>query len=66
MFARVGNFQLFRYLSEVKSEIQKVSWPSREQTIQQTILVIIASLVVSIFIGALDFGFEQLIKILVK
>lgn len=43
------------FLKEVKEELNKVTWPSREQTIRYTVLVIVVALVVGIFLGALDY-----------
>lgn len=42
------------FLKEVKEELDKVAWPTREQTIRYTILVIIVSVVVGVFLGGLD------------
>lgn len=46
---------LFVFLKEVKEELGKVTWPSREQTIRYTILVIIVAVAVGIFLGGLDY-----------
>lgn len=43
------------FLKEVKEELNKVAWPSREQTIRYTILVIIVALVVGALLGGLDY-----------
>ena len=43
------------FLKEVKEELVKVAWPSREQTIRYTTLVIIVAVVVGVFLGALDY-----------
>ena len=43
------------FLNEVKEELSKVAWPSREQTIRYTILVIIIAVVVGAFLGGLDY-----------
>lgn len=43
------------FLKEVKEELNKVAWPTREQTIRYTILVIIVTLVVGAFLGGLDY-----------
>lgn len=51
-----------KFLREAYSEMQKVSWPTREQTIQYTTLVVIISLSVALFLGALDYGFGWMIK----
>ncbi|MBI2019514.1 preprotein translocase subunit SecE [Candidatus Daviesbacteria bacterium] len=46
---------LFSFLKEVKEELAKVAWPSREQTIRYTILVIIVAGAVGLFLGGLDY-----------
>lgn len=43
------------FLKEVREEINKVVWPSREQTIRYTALVIIIAVVTGLFLGGLDF-----------
>lgn len=48
------------YFRSAKSEMFKVSWPSREQTIRYSSLVIGLSLVVAAFFSALDYGFTLL------
>jgi preprotein translocase subunit SecE len=50
-----------KYLSEVSEEVKKVTWPSRQQTIDMTILVVGVSLIIGIYIGALDFIFQELL-----
>lgn len=56
------NFVLVRYLREVWSEIQKVTWPTRSQTIKLTIIVLAVSAAISAYAFALDLGFQFLIK----
>lgn len=46
---------IFGFLIEVKKELEKVAWPSREQTIRYTVLVIIVAAVVGLFLGGLDY-----------
>lgn len=53
-------FNPIKYFRQVKEELTKVTWPTRQQTIQKTALVIGTSLVVGIYIGALDFIFTTL------
>lgn len=51
--------KLVTFLHDVKIELSRVNWLTRKQTIQYTVAVIAASLVVAVFLGALDgvFGF---------
>ncbi len=57
---------IVRYFSEVTTELQKVSWPSKEATIQMTILVITVSTLVALYLGGLDYLFTQLMGLLIK
>ncbi len=50
------------FLKEAKSELLKVNWPSKNQIINYTILVIGISIAGAIFLGSLDFGFSYLLK----
>ena len=52
------------FLEEAWSELKKVSWPTRVQTRNLTILVIVVSFVVGLYITALDFVFSQAIQFL--
>ena len=50
-----------RYFDEVWSELRKVSWPTREQVRNLTVLVFAISLVVGIYITILDTIFQNVI-----
>ena len=54
------NFNLLTYLQEVKLELGKVTWPSKQLTINMTLVVIIVSILVAIYLGVLDFVFARL------
>jgi preprotein translocase subunit SecE len=53
-----------RYLAESWSELKKVTWPTREQTRNLTVLVFVISSIVGIFIAAWDILFLGVIKFL--
>ncbi len=54
-----------KFLREVKDELSKVTWPTREETIRLTGLVIVVTLIVSLFVGSLDFTFTKLTEFLI-
>ena len=47
-------FNLKNFFTEVKEELEKVSWPTREQTIKTTAVVLIAVVIVTIYLGVAD------------
>ena len=52
-----------RYLNEVLSELRKVSWPTRDQVRNLTVLVFAISFVVGIYITVLDQLFRGVITV---
>lgn len=43
-----------KYLSEVNSEMQKVSWPKRHELISNTVITLVFALLLSLFIYLAD------------
>ena len=54
-----------QFLREARTELSKVNWPSRQQTINYTLTVIGISLALALFLGGLDFIFETLLKVFI-
>lgn len=54
------------FLREVKSEMEKVVWPTRNQAIQLTVMVVAVSILVGAYIGGLDFIFTNVLNSIVK
>jgi preprotein translocase subunit SecE len=48
------------YFRETAGELRKVKWPTRDQVRNLTIVVLVVTLGMSVILGALDFGFEQM------
>lgn len=57
---------LGRYLREMKSELKKVAWPTRKQTINNTGVVILCVIIVGAFVWIFDGIASQLIGALLK
>ena len=60
------NFNPFTYLREVRDELGKVSWPSRQQATNLTLVVIGGSLLVGLYVGGLDYLFTTLLGLILK
>lgn len=54
--------KLATYLKEVRLEIKKVNWPTRQETIRYTLIVIGVSAVVAIYLGGLDVLFTTILN----
>ncbi|HEU4920505.1 MAG TPA: preprotein translocase subunit SecE [Candidatus Limnocylindrales bacterium] len=55
-----------RFIDEAWSELKKVSWPTREQVRNLTVLVIAVSFTVGLYITVLDAAFQGLVGLLVQ
>lgn len=49
----------FRMFGEVVSELRRVTWPSRQETMRLTLMVIAVSGAVGLFLGGIDIGFAR-------
>jgi preprotein translocase subunit SecE len=60
MFQRIKQFLL-----DVRQEFKKITWPTREQTIKQTGVVLFLTALTSVFLGIIDYGLSELVKIVI-
>ncbi len=61
MLAKINN-----YIKESIEEMKKVTWPTKKETYNYTLLVIGISLGVAAFLGALDYIFTLGLELLIK
>ncbi|MFH1509611.1 MAG: preprotein translocase subunit SecE [Candidatus Nealsonbacteria bacterium] len=54
--------KIISYFKEVKLEMKKVNWPSRQETTKYTLIVIGVALVVAFYLGSLDLLFSFLLN----
>ncbi len=54
------------FLKEVKIELGKVSWSSREELIGSTFVVIVITGILAMFIGAVDVFLSKILSVLFK
>jgi preprotein translocase subunit SecE len=59
MFEKIKQF-----LKDVRFELTKVTWTSREELIYSTIMVAVVSLILAVFIGAVDLVLSNLASLL--
>jgi preprotein translocase subunit SecE len=57
-----GRFERMRlFLSEVRNELKRVTWPSSKEVYATTIVVILVSLFFGIYLALADFGFNSVV-----
>ncbi len=52
-----------QFFREVRIELKKVTWPTRKQTINSTVVIIIFVFIIAAFLGLVDFGLSKLVQI---
>lgn len=57
---------IFKFVQEVRTELMKVTWPTRAETIRLTLIVLGISAGVGIYLGGLDLLFTQMLKLLIS
>lgn len=57
--ANIGNF-----FKDIKLEMGKVSWPTKDELIGSTVIVLVSLALLSIFIGICDAGLSALVNII--
>jgi preprotein translocase subunit SecE len=54
------------YLRDTRGELRKVSWPTRKQATNLTLIVLAVTVAMAIFLGAVDLLFATLISFIVS
>jgi len=60
-----NNF-LARYFSGVWNELKKVSWPTRQEVLNHTVIVVISATIAVAVTGLVDLGLSKLIQYFVE
>jgi preprotein translocase subunit SecE len=51
----------FTFFTDIIGELKKVVWPTRQETLRLSLIVIGLCLIVGIFLGLVDYGFSELV-----
>lgn len=65
---RTGNpfLLIAHFVRDVRSELRKVNWPTQRETVNLSIVVIALSVAMGLFLGGVDFIFQELFRILIE
>jgi preprotein translocase subunit SecE len=58
--------RVVRYLREVRTEMDKVTWPQKKEIIGSTLVVIVSVFLVSFFLGLVDLGLGKLVGLILR
>jgi preprotein translocase subunit SecE len=58
--------KIVSFLKEARAELKKVSWPTKDELIGSTIVVVITALLLAIFIGICDYFLSRFIGSLIR
>lgn len=58
--------KIVNYFKNVKTELTKVTWPTRKEAMRLTVVVIAISLIFAALIGALDMLFSYLVRLVIE
>lgn len=56
--------RLTNYVKESLSEFSKVTWPTKNQAVKLTAIVLVFCLIMAVLLGAVDLGFTKLYELL--
>ncbi|OGP16044.1 MAG: preprotein translocase subunit SecE [Deltaproteobacteria bacterium GWC2_55_46] len=54
------------FFNESKQELKKVTWPTKQQTVTSTWVVLAVTFVLAIFLGLVDLVFSKLVGLILK
>lgn len=57
---------IVRFFRETTGELRKVSWPTRQEALNLTLVVLVVTASTSLFLGSLDFLFTRLFRLLIS
>ncbi|MFZ5915840.1 MAG: preprotein translocase subunit SecE [Chloroflexota bacterium] len=56
---------IVRYFKDTRAELRKVSWPSREEAVNLTVIVVAVTAAMAVFLGTVDFLFTKLFELII-
>jgi preprotein translocase subunit SecE len=58
--------KIAKFINEVKLELKKVSWSTRRELINSTVVVIMSVIILAIFIGICDLAWSNIINFVLR
>ncbi len=58
--------KVIQFIRESRAELKKVVWPTKEDVFSSIKVVLISTIIIAVILGALDLGFSELFRIVMK
>jgi preprotein translocase subunit SecE len=53
------------FIGQTREELQKVTWPTRKEVVRLTMIVILSSVIVGLYLGGVDYIFTRLLGLII-
>jgi preprotein translocase subunit SecE len=54
--------KVIEFLKDTRTEMTKVAWPTKHEVIGSTIVTVVVSVIMSIFVGIVDYGLDKVVR----
>ena len=58
--------KIIRFFKESGAELKKVVWPTKEDVLSSIKVVLISTIIIAVILGALDLGFSELFRVVMR
>ena len=65
MSSKSGIGKFFSFIGDVRSEIDKIAWPSRKEVVVTTVIVFIIALIASLFFALVDTAWYKIVHAII-
>jgi len=55
-----------QFIGDVRGELEKVKWPSRDEAVRLTMVVVVVSIILGVYIGTIDFALTKAIETFIQ
>ena len=56
---------IISFIGQTKEELRKVTWPTKKEVVRLTMVVIISSVIVGLYLGGMDYIFTRLLGLII-
>lgn len=56
---------IISFIGQTKEELHKVTWPTKKEVVRLTMVVIVSSVIVGLYLGGMDYLFTRLLGLII-